>query len=141
MLRLIYVSQAVGLNESDIDAILEKSIANNAKVDVTGCLLLNEGMFLQFLEGPQAAVQKTFEKIKKDPRHRDVEVLHAMTIETRVFHQWAMTFKPICNFNGFEAERIRRLFLMVRDPSSSLEILEFLKNVRSNLSLSLLRSA
>lgn len=76
----------------DIDAILEVSQANNARVGVTGALVFNRGVFGQVLEGPIEAVEETFERIQSDPRHHDVTVLEIRKIETLSFSQWDMGF-------------------------------------------------
>jgi hypothetical protein len=42
---------------------------------VGGLLLYAGGYFCQVLEGPEDAVDTTFQRIAADPRHRDVKVL------------------------------------------------------------------
>jgi hypothetical protein len=44
------------------------------------------------LEGPLSAVQSTFERIKRDPRHVDVSVLSCKPIENRNFARWSMAY-------------------------------------------------
>ena len=64
--------------------------ANNKKQHITGALLLREGWFVQTLEGDEQAVQQLFDRIERDPRHTDIEVIDTGTVPSRVFARWAM---------------------------------------------------
>ena len=95
--RLVYASKNL-MQGSDAEIaqvvaqILETSRRNNAKVDVTGALLFNAGAFAQVLEGPQRAIESTFERIQRDVRHGDVTVLQCGPAEDRGFSNWSMGF-------------------------------------------------
>ena len=75
-----------------IEDILATSRRRNGAVDVTGALLFSEGRFVQVLEGEREAVHEIFERIKLDPRHRDVQTLSAQTSDRRRFKEWSMAF-------------------------------------------------
>lgn len=70
--------------------IVKTSAANNSRQDITGYLLFDGDHFLQILEGPSQAVQETYERIAKDPRHRDIEIVSAKNVPERAFGAWAM---------------------------------------------------
>ena len=71
-------------------AILAVSRRNNERSGVTGALLYASGIFAQVLEGPAESVQRAFETIRQDTRHRSVVVLlQGLAIE-RTFPHWAM---------------------------------------------------
>lgn len=78
--RLVYASVAVldaftrPVSE-EITAILEVSQRKNKQSMVGGLLLYAGGYFCQVLEGPHAAVDETYMRIAKDPRHRQTKVL------------------------------------------------------------------
>ncbi len=96
MLRLLYCSRA-NLGEADaanlaIHDILTASRRNNARDEVTGALLLSGGAFAQFLEGPDAAVARTFERVRQDPRHHDVAMVAQTPVSERLFEDWSMSF-------------------------------------------------
>lgn len=76
----------------EIDKILETSQTNNERDQVTGALIFNRGVFGQVLEGPNALVEETFERIQMDTRHWDVTVLEARAISERSFGNWSMGF-------------------------------------------------
>ena len=93
MQRLIYISSTRSpLTTAELDAILIASRRNNAAVGVTGLLVAGGRRFLQALEGPEAAVETVFNRIKADPRHHAVVILSRTTIDTPTFGQWAMGF-------------------------------------------------
>lgn len=57
---------------------------------------------MQILEGPADAVEQTFRKICKDPRHHDVQLVEKVPIEVRSFGDFAMYFSKLLN-KDFEA--------------------------------------
>lgn len=75
-----------------IEQILDAARRNNARLGITGALMFNSGCFAQVLEGPPGAIERTFERIQRDPRHRDVSVLEFIPIERRTFDAWSMGY-------------------------------------------------
>ena len=96
MFRLIYSSTPFGFDSSILNGLLIDSRENNQKFNITGSLLCRADLYLQMLEGPEELVLKTFDKIQKDDRHLNVEVLlQERHIETRLFPDWAMRDDPV----------------------------------------------
>lgn len=92
--RLMYVSKSrQALTSDQMDELLETARYNNARNGITGLLLYTADSFIQVLEGPEEAVGKTFDAIRKDPRHRDITVLIRDRIEARSFPGWAMGYE------------------------------------------------
>lgn len=77
---------------AELQTILAASRKNNTAQRITGALFYNDGNFAQILEGPLAAIERTFEKIQCDSRHTDVNVLHNGPAEGRNFPDWSMAF-------------------------------------------------
>ncbi len=93
---LIYVSIATQpFTETELLDLLTKSRKNNAAVGVTGMLLYKEGKFMQLLEGEEAQIRRTFEKISRDPRHHHVITLLQGQEDARVFAEWQMGFADL----------------------------------------------
>lgn len=90
--RIIYCSSAKGLDQEDIEAILESSERNNSANSVTGMLLFNAGCFMQLLEGSRDKVTSTFCRIANDPRHSGVELLSCKAVNSRLFGEWNMSY-------------------------------------------------
>jgi hypothetical protein len=70
--------------------ILQTSEINNGRDDITGFLIFDKSHFLQILEGDAQLIESTFQRIRHDPRHRDLVVLATQSIEARKFTDWAM---------------------------------------------------
>ncbi len=95
--RLVYYSRNVlpgpePALAAEVAQILASSRCNNPRVGVTGALMFNRGCFAQVLEGPRAAVEATFERIQRDPRHSDVMLLQFAPVGRRGFPAWSMAF-------------------------------------------------
>jgi len=96
MIRLTYASTATaGFSPENLLALLKTCRANNDTNDITGILIYSHGTFFQVLEGDQAAVESTFEAIKKDKRHKDVTLLEKLPITERLFPYWSMGFEQL----------------------------------------------
>lgn len=102
---------------AEVDAILESAQRNNAVLGVTGALIFNAGMFAQVLEGNRQDVEMTFERIQRDVRHGEVQVLAFEETANRGFPSWSMAFvgrsleqqslfAHLGKATGFEAKRI-----------------------------------
>lgn len=76
--------------DAEISQILSTARAKNEPQGVTGALLFSEGCFAQVLEGPRLAIESTFERIQRDPRHSDVTILESGKAQTRDFPDWSM---------------------------------------------------
>ena len=91
LVRLMYASRAVpAVDQEELVAILRKSKANNPALGVTGVLCFSQGIFLQVLEGGRSAVNRLYNRIAADPRHREVTLLAYSEISERRFAGWSM---------------------------------------------------
>lgn len=91
LVRLMYASRAAAEVDQDmLLAILRKSKTDNPGLGVTGVLCCSGGVFLQVLEGGRSAVNRLYNRIVADPRHRDVELLLYQEIAERRFAGWSM---------------------------------------------------
>lgn len=93
--RLLYKSRArFDCDAADVDAfvddIVTKAQKANAKRNVTGVLAHMDGTFIQVLEGPADAVEAVFERICRDTRHTDLQLVEFTANEARSFGGWAM---------------------------------------------------
>lgn len=95
MFQLIYSSKETQeFSPAALKALLMSSRIRNREVNVTGILIYHGGMFLQALEGEEAAVRTIFSRISKDPRHAGIDVLREVVSigKRRVFGEWSMGF-------------------------------------------------
>jgi hypothetical protein len=90
--RISYISKFTRpFSHDEIDQLAADAAERNRSLGVTGMLMSSGGIFYQVLEGPADAVDKLFQKIAADARHKDVLVLTTQEeIEDRQFPSWAM---------------------------------------------------
>jgi Sensors of blue-light using FAD len=92
--QLIYTSQPFGFDDAILNGILASSRRNNPGSGITGCLICRHDMYLQLLEGPDAAIGDLYARLKVDNRHLALHQLSIATVHERVFPDWAMRDDP-----------------------------------------------
>lgn len=91
--QIMYISSVtVSMTAEQCGEIARFSASRNTADDVTGLLLFNSRRFLQVLEGPRDAVQRTFDRISRDGRHSAIVKLREASIEAREFGKWGMAY-------------------------------------------------
>jgi uncharacterized membrane protein (DUF373 family) len=96
MIQISYISSATApMSTSDLLQLLRQCRDNNASRSVTGMLLYANGTFLQVLEGPDQVIDDLVELIKKDKRHKNIQMLYRRAIEHREYSDWSMGFKKL----------------------------------------------
>lgn len=96
MIQISYVSRASAPMSSE--ALLELLLqcrTNNVAQGVTGMLLYGNGTFLQAIEGEIAVVDSLVQKILKDPRHIEIQLLGRRAVERRQYSEWSMGFERV----------------------------------------------
>ena len=63
----------------------------NEQHGITGALVVWEDSVVQTLEGDEGAIRDLYEKIERDPRHEQVEVVETETGK-RAFGRWSMAW-------------------------------------------------
>jgi diguanylate cyclase (GGDEF)-like protein/PAS domain S-box-containing protein len=93
---LIYVSRATQtLSREDLDLLSKSARSFNRAAGISGCLVHHDGYLLQMLEGKRDALFALLDKIKADPRHRDVRIVIEGPARRRVFVDWGMVVRDI----------------------------------------------
>ena len=93
--HIIYASRPFGFDDAVLKSILLSSRNNNTKSNVTGALICRSDLYLQLLEGPEDAVDQTFQRIQRDDRHLELHPLKEGKINRRLFASWAMRDDPV----------------------------------------------
>lgn len=89
--RLIYASDTADyIDWTDLKDILLKSQENNARLEVTGLLVMASRKFLQVLEGPGEHLNALYRKILQDSRHKNSRLVSYTPIHERHFSAWSM---------------------------------------------------
>ena len=91
LFEISYRSTAVDdLTSSNVDSIITQAIKENAKHDVTGCLIYHNRAFFQIIEGSRSDILRLYRNIQNDNRHTDVKLLWRGYKLEREFEDWAM---------------------------------------------------
>jgi Sensors of blue-light using FAD len=91
LVRLLYASRAAEPVTPDlVDSVLAQCRAHNPGLGITGILCHGGDVFMQVLEGGRTAVNALYAEIVRDPRHRDIAVLHFEEVTERRFAGWTM---------------------------------------------------
>ena len=92
--QIVYSSKPFGFDAAVLDDILTISRVRNSKADITGTLICRADMYLQLIEGPDAAIQATYQRITMDDRHVEIHLLLSRAVTERLFPKWAMRDDP-----------------------------------------------
>ena len=132
MIYIAYCSAAVQLMDSvALVDLLKVARANNARDGITGMLLYRDGSFMQVLEGETTSVQRAYQKILGDLRHRNVIKLAQGEISERSFADWSMGFRDIGSLTGDELDAFSTFLIEPFDSSQYAGGSKALKLLRS----------
>lgn len=125
--QIVYSSKPFGFTASVLDDILTVSRARNSRDDVTGTLICRGDMYLQLIEGPDAVLQATYDRIVADDRHLDIQLLISRGVTDRLFPKWAMRDDPARSWMWSQQE-VAAGAIAATTPSEILAIFERLAN-------------
>jgi uncharacterized membrane protein (DUF373 family) len=96
MIRLSYASTSTrDWTPDELLSLLTECQTKNTDNNLTGILLYANETFFQVLEGEEITVNKVYDSIKKDTRHKDCTVIDTQPIKERAFPYWSMGFEKI----------------------------------------------
>jgi hypothetical protein len=89
--RITYLSTAVcAFSHDQLQELASHAARNNSKHNITGVLYFKGGQFLQVIEGPVAAIDHLWRRLREDKRHTWVEALLTEENVERSFKKWSM---------------------------------------------------
>lgn len=102
---IAYTSLAsIDLDDQQLLAIQAEARDLNGIDGITGLLLFDGVRFLQWIEGPEDAIDGLVERLRRDGRHSGFEIREEGYAEERIFGDWAMNLV-----------RVESPFLFARD--------------------------
>jgi hypothetical protein len=107
LVRLLYASRAVDPGGRPLTPYWPVAPVQ-PRSGITGILCYGGGIFLQAIEGGRMAVSDLYGHIQKDPRHKDVVLLHYEEITERRFGGWTMGQVNMSKVNTQHLAQIRR---------------------------------
>ena len=108
---IVYVSSAVHLPTVDeLEHLLKRARERNLESAVTGLLLYGGGNFMQYIEGPHAALLHVYRIIQADPLHTGLIELMDDPVPTREFGGWSLAYRvtEMPDFIALSAARWRQ---------------------------------
>lgn len=102
LMRVTYVSRSTfrpfgaqsGI-EPNVARILSQSRRNNMHRNLVGVLYYGNGCFFQCLEGKSDDIDHLLESLRRDPRHRDLEMLSKEPVKYLSFIDWDMKYVSV----------------------------------------------
>jgi hypothetical protein len=145
---IVYVSTAAkAVTMAELMHLLEGARRRNAEEGVTGLLLYSDRRFMQYLEGPAAALYRVYDTVKHHPLHYGLIDLIRQPLQEREFADWAMAFHLVDAFGQASpveqdarlADRLaERLRISSRPPSPACGLLsEFWVRGRGSIATAL----
>lgn len=94
--QLTYLSiPADSLDELDAERIATIAERTNRALGVTGMMAFGGGLLFQVLEGPRDVIESLLQRIRRDHRHRSLQVLTDEMLPTRDFDGFPMSFRTL----------------------------------------------
>ncbi len=90
---IVYVSHsAVPAEQTEVvlQDIVGFAQPRNRQDGITGVLFCENGHFIQVMEGEESDLRRTFQRIARDPRHRDISILVDEPVAARSFQEWSL---------------------------------------------------
>lgn len=90
--RIIYASHAT-IHESpyqEMERIRASAVRNNLPTGVTTALLYQSGWYVQWKEGPAAALMRIMDRVACDPRHETLRIVHSSRGPRLLTGSWSM---------------------------------------------------
>jgi hypothetical protein len=101
LVRCLYASRAAQpLPEEALCDILKQSRKNNPVLGVTGMLCYTKDVFVQVLEGGRAEINGLLNRIIRDDRNIDLQILSFEEIFERSFNSWTMGEVDLAHVNS-----------------------------------------
>ncbi|WP_239490039.1 BLUF domain-containing protein [Luteitalea sp. TBR-22] len=110
LFHMLYLSRSTrDWTMAELAQLVAYSQRRNEQDGLTGLLLYGRGHFLQLLEGRRQPLLLTYDRIARDARHTDIELLLDGPIPARVFEGWAMGLLNVDQSGEVDRDRFDRL--------------------------------
>jgi len=99
--------------------LLAHSFLNNQKYNITGLLIYKNGQFAQVIEGDSNSIERIWNKIQLDTRHKDIQLLSKEPIAYRSFTKWSMLFpesEKVVEYFPDMVEAVKNVEMPVNHP-------------------------
>lgn len=113
--HMLYLSRTtVTWSMEELSELVARSQRRNEADGLSGLLLYGRGHFLQLLEGRRQPLVLTYDRIARDPRHAELELLLDGPITVRLFDGWAMGLLNVDQSGAVDRDRFDRIVASFR---------------------------
>lgn len=121
LFNITYLSSAIPeFDKDELLQVLEESKVRNEAAGISGILVYRDGNILQVLEGEEASVQATYQRIANDPRHVGILPIIREPIPERQFDEWSMAFRDL-SLDSEDVEGFNDI-LNARNPEAKIDL-------------------
>lgn len=94
--QFMYLSRIAGSKPFEaLSAIVAESRPRNARDGISGLLVFDGAQVCQYIEGGPAQIDDLVRRLRVDPRHSDLRVLHeGPLVGARRFKSWSLGYLP-----------------------------------------------
>jgi hypothetical protein len=134
----MYVSDTCSLMARDTSLMIEGLLdiertakQRNRTLGITGVLLVDQGHFVQVLEGEDSHLRQLMSAIQKDTRHSNVTTIIDEPIDARSFDDWNMDIFMLDaqpDLNSEDLYRFRDVYLSNEKPNGQ-EVARWVKRL------------
>ena len=92
---ILYVSRsclAQDVADASVQRIVDVSGPWNTSQGISGALAFTGDRFAQVIEGPGSAIAELLRRLRRDPRHSDINVVQDRASLVRRFAGWSMAY-------------------------------------------------
>lgn len=82
-------------NEIELNNLLNTFRHKNHEYNITGLLLYCDQNIIQYIEGEETTINRLYNNIEKDNRHKNIFLLYKNKIKTRKFPDWKLAAQNI----------------------------------------------
>lgn len=86
----------------ELNVMMDGFKENNKRDGITGVIIVGQRNIMQFIQGKEDVLDKTWQKIKTDSRHKNVRVLLRGEIGLTLYKDWSL--KYISEISGFNKD-------------------------------------
>ncbi len=137
---LVYKSTAlVAPGSAECREIVTVSQKTNARCGLTGFLHAEQGLFVQYLEGPSESLWTLYERLFLDVRHENLLLLGHGEIAKPRFEDWSLGYSDI-NVSSFAEFLDEVSSIKLSRKPSCLEAINFLMSANARIDLEIVDS-
>ena len=115
MRGILYLSRAcTSFCKDSIQELESAAKARNQLLEITGYLCYINEYFIQYIEGPDEAVDSLMARISQDPRHTILNTIYDEELEKRRFPDWHMQWLQQAHMLGVE-QQLSDYLLVLKD--------------------------